>query len=111
MGRFQVFSCINRLTQTDQVHEAVHAVADLEEDVAALPDCLRAERRPEQPGDAGHQEERAQKNCNDLHLLHQGDGDGLPLKTEERQHITTTYTVTGFFLGLLFSTRLPDCLL
>lgn len=30
-------------TYAHQVHEAVHAVADLEEDVAALPDGLRAE--------------------------------------------------------------------
>lgn len=73
------------LTYADQVHEAVHAVADLEEDVAALPDGLRAESRPQQPGDAGHQEERAQEHGDDLHLLHQGDGDGLPLHTESGQ--------------------------
>lgn len=72
------------LTHTDQVHEAVHAVADLEEDVAALPHGLRAERRPQQPGDAGHQEERAQEDRDDLHLLHQRDADGLPLKTGEK---------------------------
>lgn len=67
------------LTDAHQVHEAIHAVADLEEDVPPLPHGLRAERRPQQPGDAGHQEERAQEHSNDLHLLHQGDGDGLPL--------------------------------
>lgn len=50
-----VFSCTSQLqktvlclcfllTHTDQVHEAVHAVADLKEDVAALPHGLRAER-------------------------------------------------------------------
>ena len=75
-----------RLTYADQVHEAVHAVADLEEDVSALPDGLRAERWPQQPGDAGHQEERAQEHGDDLHLLHQRDGDGLPLHRGERDH-------------------------
>lgn len=71
------------LTYTDQVHEAVHAIADLEEDVAPLPDGLRTESRPQQPGDAGHQEERTQEHGDDLHLLHQGDGDGLPLQHRE----------------------------
>lgn len=75
---------IPTLTYADQVHEAVHAVADLEEDVPALPDGLRAESWPQQPGDAGHQEKRAQEHRYDLHLLHQGDGDGLPLHTEKR---------------------------
>lgn len=70
-------------TYADQVHEAVHAVADLEEDVAALPDGLGAERRPQQPGDASHQEERAQEHGDDLDLLHQGDIDGLPLQHKE----------------------------
>lgn len=79
------------LTYADQVHEAVHAVADLEEDVAPLPDGLRAESRPQQPGDAGHQEEGAQEHRDDLHLLHQGDGDGLPLQhREERQRMKWT---------------------
>ena len=73
------------LTYADQVHEAIHAVADLEEDVPALPDSLRAESRPQQPGDAGYQKERAQEHGDDLHLLHQGDGDGLPLQTGERR--------------------------
>lgn len=74
------------LTYADQVHEAVHAVTDLEEDVSTLPDGLRAERRPQQPGDAGHQEERAQEHGDDLHLLHQRDGDGLPLHRGETPH-------------------------
>lgn len=78
------------LTYTNQVHEAIHAVADLEEDIATLPGGLRAERRPEQPGDAGYKEERAQEHRNDLHLLHQGNGDGLPLHKEQRQYITYT---------------------
>lgn len=72
-------------TYADQVHEAVHAVADLEEDVTALPDGLRAERRPQQPGDARHQEERAQEHCDDLDLLHQGDIDGLPLRHRKQR--------------------------
>ncbi|TNN59250.1 hypothetical protein EYF80_030535 [Liparis tanakae] len=75
----------SRLTYAHQVHEAVHAVADLEEDVAALPDGLRAEGRPQQPGEAGHQEERAQEHGDDLHLLHQGDADGLPLCTGHKR--------------------------
>lgn len=80
-----------RLTNADQVHETVHAVADLEEDVTALPDGLRAESRPQQPGDTGHQKKRAQEHSDDLHLLHQGDGDGLPLQTsKERQHMKLT---------------------
>ena len=80
-----------RLTYADQVHEAVHAVADLEEHVAALPHGLRAESRPQQPGDAGHQEERAQKHRDDLHLLHQRDGDGLPLREREPYHCERHY--------------------
>lgn len=77
---------LSALTYADQIHEAIHPVADLEEDVPALPDGLWAESRPQQPGNAGHQEERAQEHRNDLHLLHQGDGDGLPLQHRERQH-------------------------
>lgn len=83
------------LTYADQVHEAVHAVADLEEDVTPLPDGLRTESRPQQPGDAGHQEEGAQEHRDDLHLLHQGDGDGLPLQhREERQRMKWTISVS-----------------
>lgn len=63
------------LTYADQVHETVHSVTDLEENIAALPDGLRAESRPQQPGDASHQKKRAQEHSDDLHLLHQGDGD------------------------------------
>lgn len=73
-----------RLTYTDQVHETIHAIADLEEDITALPYGLRAEGRPQQPGDAGHQKQRAQEHGDDLHLLHQSDSDGLPLQTAKK---------------------------
>ena len=72
------------LTDADQVHEAVHPVADLEEHVAALPQGLGAEGGPQQPGDGGHEEERAQEHGHHLHLLHQRDADALPLGAGER---------------------------
>lgn len=78
---------MSRLTYTDQVHEAIHAVADLEEDITPLPYGLRAEGWPQKPGDAGHQKQRAQEHGDDLHLLHQSDGDGLPLHTTKREHM------------------------
>lgn len=104
------------LTYADQIHEAIHAVADLEEDVAALPDGMRAEGRPQQPGDAGHQEEGAQEHSDDLHLLHQGDGDGLPLRTGEGHgkhraeapdyiFLLDCFMIWSFFLTSLYCVR------
>lgn len=47
------------LTYADNVHEAVHAVADLEEQVLPLPLGRGAERGPDEPGNAGDEEEGA----------------------------------------------------
>lgn len=74
------------LTYAHNVHEAVHAIADLEEQVLPLPLGRGAERRPNQPRDAGDEEERAEDDGGDLHLLDHGQRDGLPLK---RQSHTT----------------------
>lgn len=68
-----------QITYADDVHEAVHAVADLEEQVLALPLGRRAEGGPDEPGDAGDEEQGAQDDGGDLHLLNHGQGDGLPL--------------------------------
>lgn len=68
------------LTYAHDVHEAVHAIADLEEQVLALPLGGRAERRPHQPRDTGNEEERAQDNGGDLHLLNHCQRNRLPLK-------------------------------
>lgn len=44
---------LQSLTYTYYVHEAVHAVAYLEQKVLPLPLGRGAERRPHQPGNAG----------------------------------------------------------
>lgn len=66
-------------TDTDDVHEAVHPITDLEEHVLPLPLGRRAERRPDQPRDAGDEEERTQDRRRDLNLLNDGERNGLPL--------------------------------
>lgn len=68
-----------QLTYADDVHEPVHAVADLEEQVLALPLGRRAEGGPDEPGDAGDEEQGAQDDGGYLHLLDDCQGDGLPL--------------------------------
>lgn len=68
------------VTYADDVHEAVHAIADLEEQVLTLPLGRGAERRPDEPGNAGDEEQGAQDYRCNLHLLNHSQGDGLPLK-------------------------------
>lgn len=70
------------LTDADDVHEAVHAIADLEKQVLSLPASRRAERWPHQPGDTGHQEQGSQDGCCYLHFLYHCQGDGLPLQED-----------------------------
>ena len=73
---------LGALTYTDNVHESIHAVADLEEQVLPLPLGRGAERGPHQPRDAGDEEQRAQDDGGNLDLLDHRQGNGLPL--EER---------------------------
>lgn len=67
------------LTYADDIHEAVHAVADLKEKILPLPLGRRAEWGPDEPGDASDEEERAQNYGRNLDLLNDRQGDGLPL--------------------------------
>lgn len=66
-------------TYAHDIHEAVHAVADLEEQVLALPLGRGAEGGPDEPGDAGDEEQGAQDYGGDLHLLYHSQRNGLPL--------------------------------
>lgn len=66
-------------TYADDIHEAVHAVADLEEQVLTLPLGRGAEGGPDEPGDAGNEEKGTQNNGRYLHLLNHRQRDGLPL--------------------------------
>lgn len=68
-------------TYADDIHEAVHAVADLEEQVLTLPLGRRAERGPDEPGDTGNEEQGTQDDGGDLHLLYHRQRNGLPLGT------------------------------
>lgn len=70
-------------TYADDVHEAVHAIADLEEQVLTLPLGRGAEGGPDEPGDAGNEEQGTQYNCSYLHLLYHRQRDGLPLETRK----------------------------
>lgn len=70
------------LTDADNVHEAIHAIADLEKQILALPAGRWAERWPHQPGDTGHQEQGSQDGCCYLHFLYYCQGDGLPLQED-----------------------------
>lgn len=72
-----------RFTYTNNVHEAVHAVAYLEEKVLPLPFGWWAEGRPYQPGNTGNKEQRAQDNGCNLHPLNYSQGDGLPLQRRQ----------------------------
>lgn len=67
-------------TYADDIHEAVHAVADLEEQVLTLPLGRGAEGGPDEPGDAGDEEQGTQNNGRYLHLLYHRQRDGLPLE-------------------------------
>lgn len=67
------------LTNTHHIHEAIHAIADLKEQVLALPLGWRTERRPHQPWYAGNEKQRAQDGCCNLNLLYYCQRDGLPL--------------------------------
>ena len=75
------------LTYADDVHEAIHAVTDLEKQILTLPAGWRAEGRPHQPGDTGHQEQGAQDGRCYLHFLYHSQRDGLPLQ-EDTDHNT-----------------------
>lgn len=67
------------LTYTHYVHEAVHAVAYLEEKVLPLPFGWGAEGGPHQPGNTRNEEQRAEDNGCNLHFLNHSQRDGLPL--------------------------------
>ena len=69
-------------TYTDNVHEAVHSIADLEEQVLALPFGRRTEGRPDEPRDTGNEEEGTQDGRCYLNLLNDCQRDGLPLQGE-----------------------------
>lgn len=71
-------------TYADDIHEAVHAVADLEEQVLALPLRRGAEGGPDEPGDAGDEEKGTQNNGRYLHLLYHRQRNGLPLQEENK---------------------------
>lgn len=85
--------CTSVLTYADDIHEAVHAVADLEEQVLALPLGRGAERGPDEPGDAGDEEKGTQNDGGYLHLLDHRQRNGLPL--EERP--TSRSELEAFF--------------
>ena len=57
------------LTYAHDVHESIHAVADLKKQVLSLPLGWGAERGPHQPGDAGNEEQRTQDDGCNLDLL------------------------------------------
>lgn len=69
-------------TYTDNVHEAVHSIADLEEQVLALPLGGGTEGRPDEPRDTGDEEEGTQDGRCYLNLLNDCQRDGLPLHRE-----------------------------
>lgn len=71
-------------TYADDVHEAVHAVADLEEQVLTLPLGRGAEGGPDEPGDAGNEEQGTQNNGSYLHLFYHRQRDGLPLESRKK---------------------------
>lgn len=71
------------LTYADNVHEAVHAVANLEEQVLPLPLGGGAEGRPDEPRDAGDEEEGTQDDGCNLNLFYHSQGNRLPLQTEK----------------------------
>lgn len=85
------------LTDADDIHEAVHAVAYLEKQVLALPASRRAEGGPDQPGDASHQEQGTQYGCCYLHFFYHSQGDGLPLQ-EDTTHFKALFFFTGLWL-------------
>lgn len=72
-------------TYTNYVHEAIHAVAYLEEQVLPLPFCRGTERRPHQPGDTGDKKQRAQDDGCNLHSLNNSERDGLPLQRRQME--------------------------
>ncbi|KAG9340208.1 hypothetical protein JZ751_021648 [Albula glossodonta] len=86
---------IRKGERENDVHEAIHPVADLEEQVLPLPLSRGAERGPDQPGDAGDEEEGAQNDGSDLDLLDHCERDGLPLDEhrEEEEGIKGMITV------------------
>lgn len=83
-----MFVCVGvrpPFTYADDVHEAVHAVADLEEQVLALPLGRGAEGGPDEPGDAGDEEQGSQDDGGYLHLLNHRERDGLPLERRRKE--------------------------
>lgn len=74
-----------RPTYAHHVHETIHPVADLEEEVLALPFCWGTEGRPDEPRDTGNEEERTQDGGCNLNLLDDCQGYGLPLGRREWQ--------------------------
>lgn len=70
-------------TYADDVHEAIHAVADLEEQVLTLPLGRGTEGGPDEPGDAGDEKQGAQDDGGYLHLLDHCQRNGLPLQTRQ----------------------------
>lgn len=99
-------------TYTNYVHEAIHAVAYLEEQVLPLPFCWGTERRPHQPGYTGDKKQRSQDDGCNLHSLNYSERDGLPLqgrqmrqnwiKCTEILDYLTWWKKEGFVLASLF---------
>jgi len=83
--QFLAHVCVHIFTYAHDIHEAVHAIADLEEQVLTLPLGRGAEGGPDEPGDAGDEEKGAQNNGRYLHLLYHRQRDGLPLEEEENK--------------------------
>lgn len=85
-------------TYAHDVHEAVHAIADLEEQVLTLPLGRGAEGGPDEPGDAGDEEKGTQNNGGYLHLLDHRQRDGLPLVEEKNVLMTIGRQTEDYFL-------------
>lgn len=94
------------LTYAHDVHEAIHAVADLEEQVLPLPLGRGAEWWPHQPRDAGDEEERAEDDGGDLYLLDHGQRDGLPLKGKIHKLVRPTASIHWLMSGSFYKTEM-----
>ncbi len=84
------------VTYADDIHEAVHAVADLEEQVLTLPLGRGAEGGPDEPGDAGDEEKGTQNNGCYLHLLYHCQRDRLPLEGRKTSESVVEEVLTSF---------------
>lgn len=88
------------LTHTDYIHESIHPIANLEQQVLPLPFGWGTERWPHQPGHTRTEEQGAQDDGCNLHLFNHSQRDGLPLQT--RVEIILKLGLKNIFLlGLL----------